>query len=136
MSTKKLIIASLAGGLAMFLLGWAAWGYLLADFFASQSPSLASVMKDPPTIWAVGLGNLSAGALLALIFGRWAGIKTFATGAVSGALIGALVGLSVDLTLFGSTTLMSLNGILVDVVANVVVTGLAGGLVGWLLGRD
>jgi hypothetical protein len=135
MNANKLVLPAIAGGVVMFLLGWLIWGVLLMDFFASQSSSISSVMRNPPVFWAIGLGNLGAGALLALIFGRWASIKTLSSGVITGGMIGALVGFSYDFTMFGTTTMMTIPGVLVDILANAFVSGVAGGVVAWLLGR-
>ncbi|HMQ46766.1 MAG TPA: hypothetical protein PKA00_04685 [Saprospiraceae bacterium] len=136
MSANKLLVATLAGGVTFFLLGWLVWGMLLADYMAKNAGSATGVAKEPMVMWAIALSNLLSGLLLAVIFGRWAGIKTFMTGAKAGAVLGLLLGLSYDLLLFGTSNVTTMNALVVDVLANVVVTAVAGGVVGWVLGRN
>ncbi len=137
MNTNKILLAGLIGGAATFLLGWLVWGVALAGFMKDNAGSATGVMKPDGEMvwWALILGNIAGGMLLALIFGRWGSISTFATGAKAGAVIGLLMALYYDLVMLGTTNLMTLNGALVDVLANVVVMGIVGGVVGWFLGR-
>jgi len=137
MNTNKILLAGLIGGAASFLLGWLVWGVVLADFMKSNSGSATGVMKAESEMvwWALIVGNLAGGLLLALIFGRWGSISTFLTGAKAGAVIGLLIAISVDMTMLATSNIMTLNGALVDILANAVVAGIVGGVVGWFLGR-
>ncbi|MDX1941469.1 MAG: DUF2177 family protein [Saprospiraceae bacterium] len=135
MSTNKILIAALAGGVVYFLLGFLFYGLLLMDFMKSNAGDMAALMKEPPTWWALILGNLSWGLMIAVIFGRWAGIKTFMTGLKAGAVIGILAVLAFDLSMFGTMNGMNLTGVVVDVFVGTVMTAVTGGVVGWMLGR-
>jgi len=137
MNTNKILLAGLIGGAASFLLGWLVWGVLLMDFMKSNAGSATGVMRAENEMiwWALILGNIAGGLLLALIYGRWGSISTFLTGAKAGAVIGLLLGISYDMMWYATSNVMTLNGALVDILANVVVTGLVGGVVGWFLGR-
>lgn len=137
MNTNKILLAGLLGGVAAFLLGWLVWGIVLAKFMAANAGSATGVMRAESDMvwWALILGNLANGFLLAVIYGRWANISTFATGAKAGAVIGLLIALSYDMIMLGTSNIMTLNGAVVDILASAVVTGIVGGVVGWFLGR-
>jgi hypothetical protein len=135
MNTNRMLLAGIAGGVVFFLLGFLFYGVLLAKFFAANQGTAQGVMKEPPTWWALILGNLAYGFLLAVIYERWASISTFATGARAGAIIGALVAFSVDFNMLGTTNISTLNGALVDVVVFTVMSAVVGGVVGLVLGR-
>ncbi len=137
MNTNKILLAGLIGGVASFLLGWLVWGVVLMGFMKENAGSATGVMRaDNEMIWwALILGNLAGGLLLAMIYGRWGSISTFVTGAKAGAVIGLLIGISYDMIMYATSNIMTMNGALVDIVANAVVTGLVGGVVGWFLGR-
>jgi hypothetical protein len=131
----KVLLATLAGGAASFLLGWVLYGMLLKGFFESQVLASAKpVMRTEPVIWAIFVGCLSWAALQALIFSFWAGISTFMTGAKAGAWIGFLVSLGANFFSYGSLDAWNITAALVDPVVNVALGGISGGVVGWVLG--
>ena len=133
MKIDKLLLSTLAGGVAYFLLGWLLYGVVFMGFFEAHSTT--NVMKEPMAWWALIVGNLLWAFFLAYVFSRWAGISTFATGLQAGAIIGLLVSLSFDLSIFGTSEMMDLTGTLVDPIVNAIMTGITGGVVGWVLGR-
>ena len=71
----KLILATLAGGILYFLLGWLIYGVLLMDFSMANTTQYAGLMKDMPDLLVLFLGNLSFALLMAWIFQKWANIS-------------------------------------------------------------
>lgn len=137
MDMKKLIIGTVAGAVVSFLLGGLIYDMLLTGFFESHTGTAQNVMKDPPDMLWIGIGNVFAGLLLTIIFSRWAGIKTLVTGAKAGAVLGLLVALWYDCIMFGTTNMMSDPiTIAVDAIANAVIMAGAGAAIGWFLGRE
>lgn len=136
MNTNRMLIAGIVGGIVYFLLGFLFYGVLLAKFFAANEGTAQGVMKETPTWWALILGNLFTGLLLALIFERWAGIKTFATGAQAGALIGGLMALGFDFTLLGTSNISTVTATIVDIIVVTVMSAIVGGVIGVVLGRS
>ena len=138
MSKSKIFTAGLAGPLVAFLLGFIVYGNLLAEFFVENSGSASGVMRgDDEMQWIpMILGHVTWGMLFAIVFGKWANISTFATGAKSGALLGFLIGASYDLIQLGSTHIPNLTGIVVDIIVMTIVSAIVGGVVGWFLGRN
>ena len=134
MDAKKFAIGTLAGGVAFFLLGWLLYGILFMNYFEANAGSATGVSKESMNMVALFLGNLAMAALYTLIFLRWANISTFMGGLKAGALIGLLVALGLDLTMFGTTNLMTLNGMVMDVVVSTVMSAIAAGVIGWVLG--
>ena len=136
MNTKT-IIAGILAGVAYFLLGGILYGMLLADTMASMAGSAKDVMRTPEQVAFPFLiiGNLFAGFLLAYIFGQWANISTPMGGLKAGAIIGFLAVSSFDCTLYATSNIMILQGILIDIVVFTVMSAIAGGVAGWWLGR-
>jgi hypothetical protein len=130
---NRVLLAALAGGVAMFLLGWL-WGILLMDMMNDMNPQIEGVAKDPPGLVHIFLGNVVWALLFALIFDRWANISTFKSGLIAGAWLSGLIALSFNLVFLGTTNLSSISGSLLDVVANVIVGGLGAAVVAWVLG--
>lgn len=133
---NRVLVAALVGGVAAFLLGWLVWGILLMDMLRDINPQIEGVEKDPPNLVLIFVSNLVWALFYALIYSRWANISTFKSGLMAGAWIAGLIALSFDLMFLASTNMMSLNGALIDIVANVVVGGLVGGVIGWVLGYN
>lgn len=135
MNAKRFAIGTLVGGVALFLLGFLLYGILLAKFFEANTGSATGVSKEAMEMWALALGNLAYAALLVYVFENWASISSFAGGLRAGLIIGLLVSLSYDLIMYGTTNIMNLTGVAGDVVVYAIMTGLAGGIIGWVLGR-
>ena len=135
MNTNKFVIGGIAGGVAAFLLGWLLYGMLLKDFYAANAGTDCSVDRgDAIIMWALVVGNLAFGFLLSYIFTRWASINTAGGGAQAGAIIGFLMGLGMDMVMYGTTTMMKLNGVLVDIAVSTVMTAIVGAVVGMAIG--
>lgn len=131
---NRVLLAALAGGVASFLLGWLVWGILLMDVLREINPQIEGVEKDPPNLVLIFVSGLVWALLYALIYNRWANISTFKAGLIAGAWISGLFAISLDLIFLATTNMVSVNGALIDVVANIVVGGLVGGVIGWVLG--
>ena len=69
---SKQLMATLAGGVAIFFLGFLLYGVLLMDFFLANTGSATGVMKEVPTWWALVVGQVLTAALLVMIMG-WRG---------------------------------------------------------------
>jgi hypothetical protein len=137
MNSQKFITGTLAGGIAYFLLGYLVYGLVLASFFGQHSVAPAGSMKAMNEIvwWALILGNIAGGALLTYIFQKIGTINSFGSGASVGAGIGFFMGLSMDLIRYGTENAFDMTAMVVDVIAGVVMTAIAGGVVGIVLGR-
>lgn len=122
------IVAGLAGGVTLFLLGFVFYVLLFGDFF------LSSAAKDPPIFPAIILGELVWGCLLAWLFSGL-GVSSVAEGAKTGALIGVLASIAIGLILYGAYDLSTLTQRAADVVVVAIRYGAAGAVIGWLLGR-
>ena len=133
---KKILFGGIAGGVVFFLLGWLFYGFLFAGFMADNAGSATGVARemDQMEMWALALGNLLWGFLLAVIFGVWANIRTLAAGAKAGAILGLLMGASFDLIMYGTSNLMNLTAVFADILIMIVITAIAGAVVAIVLG--
>jgi hypothetical protein len=138
MTAKTRILATLVGFVVLFLLGWLFYGFLLMDFYESNSGSASGVMRTDENMiwWALILGNLFQTYLLVYIFGNWANITTFSSGLKAGITIGLILGLAFNLTMYGTSNIMNMTSALVDPIVSAVMMGLTGGVVGMMLGRE
>jgi len=135
---SRVLAATVAGGIACFILGFIIYGLILDPMVMrpNTNPEAAKLMKDPP-IWAfLILGNFVAAFLLAYIFDKWATISTFVGGLMGGATIFFLFALHIQLMFAAFMNLMtSYVPMVVDVIGSAVLGGLAGGVIGMVLGK-
>ncbi|MEQ8302920.1 MAG: hypothetical protein RIB47_05985 [Cyclobacteriaceae bacterium] len=137
MDSKTRIIATLAGFVTVFLLGWLFYGVLLVDFYAANAGSAVGIMRSDTEMiwWALIAGNVLQAYLLVYIFSKWTTISTFGGGLQAGLILGLIMGLAFNLSMYGTTHMMNLTGTLADCVVAAVMTGLTGGVIGMVLGR-
>lgn len=137
MKTNKILLAGLVGSIVAFFLGFLVYGIALKGFFVENMGSATGVLRaDDEMLWIpMIVGHLAWGFLIAIIYGRWANISTFSTGAMAGAVIGGLVALTHDMIDLGSTHLMNATGAIANVVVMAIMGAITGGVIGWFLGR-
>lgn len=137
MDAKKRIMATLAGFVVFFFMGFLLYGMLLMDFFMANAGSATGVYREDAEMvwWALAVGNLLQSYLLVYIFSKWANITTFASGLQSGAVIGLILGLGYDLTMYGTSNISNLTATLVDPLVVAVMMGVTGGVIGLVLGK-
>ena len=125
---KKCILATLAGGFALFVLGYVFYGLLLADFFANETPC-----RRTPNYLALAGGQLAGGGLLALVL-SWRGAEGPVEAFKAGAGVGVLYSLSMGLTMFGTTEgLNTMTTVIGDAVVMLVMYGIGGMVVAKIL---
>ena len=130
----KTILAAIAGAILAFLLGWLIYGFLLMDYFEANTTHYDGLMKEMPNLLLVFINNLIWSSLLAFIFYKWAGIKSFAGGIKGGIIIALPISLSFDLYLVSGMNIFTPTLVVVDVIASTVMWAIVGGLIGFILG--
>lgn len=130
----KLLLATLAGAVAAFLLGWLFWGVLLTDFFAANTNTFEGLEKEMPNLILMFFSNVVIAFLLGFIFQRWAHISTFVGGLKGGAIIGILIAISYDLSFLSMMNLFNTSAAIVDILTATVWYALIGGVVAFVLG--
>lgn len=132
MNSQKFVVGGIVGGILYFLLGYVFYGLMLKSFFDSNG---MAVNMDNMVWWAMIVGNVAGGFLLAYIFSK-GGVSTASGGAGTGFVVGLLMSLSFDLVMYGIGKGMSLKGIAADVATAAVMTAIIGAVVGWVLGMS
>ena len=123
--------ATLAGMVTTAVMGGLIYGFLFAGFIESNFGSATGVMKTPEFLW-VGLAHIPFGVLLALLV-LWRGDCSAVGGLVTGAILGFLMAAGYDLSQYGTTNLWSLRLTLLDPFLSMVMTAVAGSVVGMVL---
>jgi hypothetical protein len=136
MDSKKFLIGTLVGGIALFLLGYLLYGMLLMNFFTQHSHAPAGADKAMSDLvwWALILGNLGTGALLTYVFLKLGNVNSFGSGAGIGAAVGFFSSLGNDLVRYATENGSDLTGVFADIVVFTVMCAIAGGIIVAVLG--
>lgn len=132
MNVQKTILGTLAGFVGLFGLGLLI--YVLV-FDPTQHTTAAAQGATRELFSGIIAFEIIYALLITIIFQKWAGITTFNGGLKAGALIGLLLGLATGLWLFSTTTLYNHDIVWWHGLTWAVRFGVAGGLIGWVLGR-
>ena len=131
---KNNVLAVLGGTVALFGLGYLI--YVVLGYHAMNGPGVEAIASELnlPTII---LMEVLYATLITMIFSKWAQIKTFSTGAKAGLIIGLFLGALPTLEIFSTTTdLTDLTGVVIGAVTFGIRFAVAGGVIGYLLGRE
>jgi hypothetical protein len=137
MDVKRLAIETLVSAATLSGAGYIIFGVVLPDFYTNflNAGSATGVARQPMLLWAIALGMLSYGLLIALAIEARAGSVTVRTGAMIGALVSFLTFFTGDFILYGISNVGNVPGILVDPFLEAVPGAVAGGLVAAVLGH-
>lgn len=128
MFTKQNLLASLAGFIVMFLLGYAIWGFATEDFFDGHT--LKNVMKETPDMLFVALGNLIGAFALSTLYGKWArGVHSAKEGFQLGIWVGIFTGFGMGLLNYGVSEIMDLTGYIAEGIIEVIFYGIIGAVI-------
>lgn len=132
----RLLAATVAGGITFFVLGFVIYGLILEEIVMKPNMnSYPGLMNEVPVWIPLILANMVSALLLAYIFEKWAGIRTFIGGMKGGAIVWFLIALSFQL-MFLAFMNLSKNYIpnVADVVGSTVMGAIGGGVIGQVLG--
>lgn len=128
MFSKANLIATVVGGILIFLLGYALFGVVLADYFAAHT--LTNTAKETPNTLLIFVSNLIQAFALASIYGKWSsGIHNVSKGIAAGAMLGVFGGLGIGLLWFATSNLIYMSATLVQGVLDILFYGFIGMLV-------
>ncbi|MEM9647359.1 MAG: DUF1761 domain-containing protein [Bacteroidota bacterium] len=129
MISKSNLLATLGGFIVMFLLGYAIWEVLLADFYASHT--LKSFLNEEMSMGLIAGGNLIMAFALSSVYGKWArGHHSAKEGFSFGAWIGVFTGIGMGLLNHAVMGLMDMTGTLVDGIVQIIFYGIIGAVIG------
>ena len=135
MDIKRLVIGTVAGGIALFILGYVIWNMLFTDFFAANAGSATGVAKDPQVMWAIAVGTLSYAALITLAIETRAGSTTIVEGLKVGAIVGFLMWFSADMIYYGIWNVENLTAAIADSLLELVRGGIGGAVIAAVLAK-
>jgi hypothetical protein len=124
----RIIVAAIVGSIFFIFFEFLFWGVLLRDFFSTSRIEYPGLIKTPLDFVSLMLFNLVWAAMLAFIFEKWAGIRTFAAGALAGAVFMSVVELAINLRDVALFNLLRNPAVVIPVkLITIAITGAAGG---------
>ena len=135
MDIKRLAIGTLVGGIVVYGAGVLIFDMAFRDFYAANVGSATGVDRTQQVFWAVMLGALGYAALVTLAIGSRPGSASIAASATAGAVVGCLIWFTADFTLYSITNIQNLTRSVVDPMLELVRGGIAGGVIGLVLGK-
>jgi len=132
----KMILASLAAGIASFLLGWVVFGMLLMGYYEANMNPIEGMWRAEAdmNMMAMLLSNLGWGTIVGWSLWRM-GITTAMGGLLPGAILGGLITFSMDMYLLAMSNMYANTTIIaVDVLVNVCMSAVLGAVAGFVLG--
>lgn len=135
MDTKKFLVGTIVGGSVLYAVGYLMFTLLFAKFYAANGGSAVGVDRTVELTWAVLLGSLGYAALICYALGArmTAGLRG---GAMVGAIVGFLIWFTADFILYGVANTSNLTRTIVDPLLELVHGGIAGAVIGLLVGKS
>ena len=122
-------MATLAGTVTMFVVGYLLWGIALVDVM--EGHTITNVMKDPPDFVMLLLSHIIASFALSNIYGKWSdGNYGAGDGFNFGIWVGIFTGISYSLLGYATANLMDLTGHLIDGVVTLIFFTIVGIVIG------
>ena len=130
---KKMIMGTVAGAVAFFLLGFLLYAVILGGFYEANLGSATGVMRELPVWWAMLISQLGLAAVVTYVF-LHADVATASDGLKTGAIFGLLLGIAISFELYAVTNWSNATVAFVEPIVSAVRTALAGAVIGWTLG--
>jgi hypothetical protein len=135
MNSNKSLLAGIAGGVVLFLLGYLIYGILLSDFMKTHAGTATGVARNANDymLWLIAVGNLIYAFLLVYIFGK-AGISSVGNGFATAAIVGLLTTASSSFINYATSNILTGSGMAADIIAFAILSGIAGAVIAWVKG--
>lgn len=130
MFNKQNLLATLAGTVVMFILGYLIWGVATASFYEEHSLTEAMKSEEEMSLLMVFLGNLVMAFAMSSLYGKWSGGNHSASqGMQFGAWVGVFVGVGMGLLWYGTSNLMDSTAHMAEAVLDIIFYAIAGAVI-------
>ena len=132
----RVLAAALAGAIVFFGLGFVIYGLLVDPILKGHMNQFPGLMKEPmPDMLPLFGWNFVMALLFAIVFDKWAGIRTFVGGLKGGFILMLLIAIMTDLNFVAFMNVWKdYIGVVIDVICATVLGTVAGGFIGLVLG--
>ena len=126
---KRVLLATLAGGVFNFFCGWFLFGIVMGSYYSRNTTHYEGLMKVEPMLWTYGVSSLATAWFLSYVFDTWAKAYTFMKGLYAGIIVAIPITISYDMFFYGTMNLYNEKLILADLFFGALAMGLTGGIV-------
>ena len=133
MDTKRFVVGTVVGGVALYAAGYVIFTRVFADFYSANGGSATGVDRGGEIFWAVALASLAYAALVMYAIGNRAGSLSIGGGAIAGAIVGFLLWCTADFVIYGTTNVANLTRTVVDPLLEIVHGGIGGAVIAAVL---
>ena len=124
MNTKRVVIGTIVGAVAIYFLGILIWDVLFDGFFEANRGSATGVPRENPILWAEIVGSVLYALAFSLSLEKSKVPTNIVTGIVVGAVAGILIWGTADFTMYAFTNMRNLAA----VTADTLLEGVRGGI--------
>ena len=135
MDSKRFVLATLVGGIVLWVTGYLIFNVALAGFYAANVGSATGVDRTEHIMWADAAASIAYAALVVFALGRRGAAVSISEGAKIGAIVGFLLWATVDFAFYGSTNIANLTRTVADPLVEIVHGGIGGAAIAMVLGR-
>ena len=135
MDMKRLVIGTIVGGVAMYVVSYLIFDLAFGSYYAANVGSASGILRIPNLQWALVITNFAHAVLVTLALEVKRGTLSVANGFVTGAVIGFLVWLGADAYYYGATNVWRFVIVIVDPLLSAVATGIGGAVIAAVLIR-
>lgn len=133
---KSTILGTIVGGIAFFLLGWLIYGFLLKDVMAESDDMGFMRTEENMVWWALVLSQFVWAYLLTWIF-EAKNVSGAIPGLTTGLFLGLVISAAYDLGMYSMSNIYpDTRAMAMDIVINVIMTGLVGLIIGLVIGKS
>ena len=133
---KRYLVGTLVGGASLFLLGYLIYVVLMPNPKFANGSAAGLAGRAAPNLPPIIVAELLFGFLLTRALTKSGAMGNAGSAAKTGALIGGLVALASSLMTFGTTELITAQGVLYQTVTWVVRWAIAGAVVSMVVGKE
>jgi hypothetical protein len=135
MDVKRLLVGTIAGGVALYATGYLIFVVIVGDFYAANVGSATGVDRSTQIQWALALASLAYAALITFTMVNRSDAMSVAVGSRVGAIVGFLLWLTADFVFYGASNIANLTRTIVDPLLEFVHGGIGGAVIAVVLGR-
>jgi hypothetical protein len=135
MDFKRLLVGTIAGGVALYATGYLIFIVIFGDFYSANAGSATGVDRSIQIQWAEALASLAYAALITFAMGNRPDVLSVLGGARIGAIVGFLLWLTADFVFYGATNIANLTRTIIDPLLEFIHGGIGGAVIAAVLGR-
>ena len=131
---KKIALGTIAGFIGLMVGGFLVYGVIMKDAMSGMAEASGGCMSAEPSALLMIIGTLIQAFVFTIVLYKF-NISTLAKGAVTILWLMLLISVMYDSWFYGSFDWVTPKMVLTDIISNAIMAPIAGGVIGWVLGK-